>query len=114
MNSIVLKIGEKEVGFLATAGVFMRYKNSFGSDFYEDMMNCKSCGQKGLFAQTVIERYIWVLAKTYEEVIGAKEPIPPCQQWLDSFELSEFKYDEIYDKLQPIISDNLKVDRKNE
>lgn len=114
MNSIILKIGDKEVGFLATAGIYMRYKSAFGTEFYEDLLNCKTCGKHGAFTQTVTERIIWVLAKTYEEVIGTKESIPPCQQWLDSFGINEFQFDKVYQKLQPIMTDNLKVDRKNE
>lgn len=105
-NAKIIKIGDKEVGFKATAAIFYRYKEAFGIEYLEDLAKCKATNS-GIFAMQVINRMIWVLAKTYDK------SIPPCQEWLDSFSLEEYHYDEIWQELQPIIDVNYKVDRKN-
>lgn len=105
-NSIVININGNDVGFKATAGLFYRYKEAFGTEYLEDVVNVHRVGSSA-FVQQVEYRTLWVLAKTYDS------SIPPIQSWLDSFPLGTFPVDDIYQQVSPILSANMKIDRKN-
>lgn len=110
-NTLVLKIGDRKVGFKATAGIFYRYKQAFGSEYLEDVAKAHSIGN-AYFVQQIEYRMLWVLAQTYA-CTNNEEPLPPVQDWLDSFEYGAFSVDDIYQKVQPILQANQKIDRKN-
>lgn len=105
-NTIVLTIDSRQIGFKATAGLFYRYKEAFGTEYLEDVVKVHQFG-KGAFVQQVEYRTLWVLAKTYDD------SIPPIQTWLDSFAYGAFHVDDIYNQVMPILQANMKVDRKN-
>lgn len=105
-NTKIVRIGDKDIGFKATAGIFYRYKENFGVEYLEDLAKCRRISN-GVFAMQVFNRMIWVLAKTYDP------DIPPIQDWLDSFGVDEYKYDVVWEEIKPILEANNKVDRKN-
>jgi len=94
----VLTIDGKEVGFRVTASTPMRYRNQFGRDIYEDIINIRNEYLKGEgFSPKCLEAFeylAYIMARQYDPEI----PATP-EDWLDTFELFSIweVYPEIFD-----------------
>ncbi len=81
----ILMIGDKEVGFRATASTPMRYRNRFGRDIYDDLIAIRDDikNDKG-FSMKALESFeflAYTMAKQYDPSI----PELP-EDWLDQFD----------------------------
>lgn len=88
-----IKIGDKKVTLKATAGVIIRYKQQFGSDYAEDIAMLKSLNsddRENLIAMHVKIGYqlVWAMAKT------ADRSIPSPDVWIKK--LKNFDVDKVF------------------
>lgn len=96
-----VKIGAKEVKLKATAALAIRYKNEFGTEFFDDISGATTD------LSSVNYKMIWVLAKT------ADPNIPSFEKWLDGFEYSDFKIGELITTVSELLQGNVKTAAKN-
>ncbi len=94
-NEKTIKVGDKEVTFRATAATARHYRNIFGRDMMEDMMNLSKEMEESdpnastlpsgslLIFENVAYIMAWHAAKAHGELDGF--PDDPAE-WLDSFE----------------------------
>lgn len=82
-------IGNTAIKLKATGGMFIRYKEAFGTEYYDDMLKIKSL-EKNIEATTkeklelsaeTAYKLIWAMAKTADDNISEPE------QWIDEFEV---------------------------
>ena len=110
MNSKIIKIGEKEVGFKINAAIFYLYKETFGEEYLIDLekINKKYEGEERNLCLQSLYRMEWCMAYLYDK------SIPPIMNWLEQFPLGTYKPDKVWSELLPLIEDDIKVDRKND
>lgn len=91
----IIKIGDREVGFKATASTTRRYRQRFGSDLFVDMGKLIVNAQNQLTAGDLecFENIAYTMAKQYDPSI----PEDP-DDWLDEFPMFS-----IYEILPQII-----------
>lgn len=97
----IVKIGDKKVTLKATAALPVRYKNEFGTEFFDDL----SANVTNL--SSVNYKMIYVMAKT------ADSNLPDYETWLDSFEYSDFKMNELISIASELLRGNVKTSTKN-
>lgn len=119
-------IDGKEIRFKATGGISYRYKAQFGREYIADAIELekfRASSNTGKFDKDnnpiydpqkydytklsleLLYNILWTLAKT------ADDSIPDPLAWLDSFDV--FPVMDIYSQVKDVLSDNLKIDRKN-
>lgn len=113
-NEILIKIGDKDVGFRATASLTYRYKEAFGEEYLVDLDNVLSAYSKDQVSLCMQQEYklLWCMAQCYADAHG--ETIQPIVAWLDTFGYGEFRVHDVWLKCMPILDQNFKIDRKNE
>lgn len=102
-----IKIDGRDINFKSTGGTLIRYRNQFNSEFLTDLQKLTNYDKTNLtgFSTEVIERMIWVLAKT------ADDSIPEPLNWYDSFD--SFPIIEIWQELQDLVNASFRGLRKN-
>lgn len=114
-----ITIDGKKVRFRNSGAVMLRYKMQFGKEFLAELAQMEEAVQtrkvKGKdtvvsydlekFNLEVMYNILWTLAK------NADNSIPEPLEWLDSFE--EFPVFDIFQQIEEILSNDLKIDRKN-
>lgn len=110
MNEKIIKIGDKEVGFKINAAILYLYKESFGEEYLIDLNKInKSYNKKERNLCLQLQyRVEWCMAKLYDK------SIPPIMEWLEQFSFGDYKVDDVWTEILPMITGDMKVDRKNE
>ena len=83
----LIKVGEKELGFKATASTIRRYREKFGRDLLVDInkiIPSFAKGELGVGDLEVFENMAYIMAKQYDPTI-AENP----DDWLDGFEMMD-------------------------
>lgn len=83
----LIKIGDKEVRFKATAGTARRYRERFNSDVFSDITKLVNAnvGQVSVVELSIFENLAFIMAKQADPDI----PDEP-DEWLDQFEIMPF------------------------
>lgn len=110
-----LTIEGRQITFKSTAATMLKYKAQFGRDMLRDFSELQKAfkkTKKGIeiadinkFDIETLYNLIWVFAKT------ANKTIPDVMDWYDSFE--SFPLISVLTELTELLSNSLKVDRKN-
>lgn len=93
----IIRIGEKEQGFKATASTIRRYRDKFGRDLLVDInriIPSFSKGELGVGDLEVFENMAYIMAKQYDPSI----PENP-DDWLDQFDMMD-----VYKVLPELVS----------
>lgn len=90
----LIKIGDREVGFKATASTTKRYRQRFNRDMFKDVRSIH-ISEEGYSAEDLecLENMAYIMAWQYDNTI----PADP-DDWLDQFEMFD-----IYNALDEII-----------
>lgn len=83
----VIRIGEKEQGFKATASTVRRYREKFGRDLLVDInkiLPSFAKGELGVGDLEIFENMAYIMAYQYDSAI----PEDP-EEWLDQFEMMD-------------------------
>lgn len=81
----IIKLGEKEVLFRATAATPMKYRNAFaGRDIFKDLMNMEDVkeGELDNLDMGMFERIAYVMSDAIGNHVGFED-------WLESFEIMD-------------------------
>lgn len=81
----LIKIGDREVGFKATASTIRRYRERFNRDLFADFTSIAPNFEKGEVSANDLECFeniAYIMAKQYDSSI----PDDP-DEWLDQFEM---------------------------
>ena len=81
----IITIGDKAVGFKATASTVKRYREKFNKDLFRDIQKLIPNMNKGELASEDLECFMniaYIMAKQYDSTI----PDDP-DEWLDQFEM---------------------------
>ena len=82
----LIKVGDKEVLFKATASTARRYRERFNSDVFMDIQKLMPKeGQNGMVELSIFEQLAYTMAKQADPTI----PDDP-DEWLDQFEIMPF------------------------
>lgn len=110
MDSKIIKIGEKDVGFKINSAILYLYKETFGEEYLVDVDKVHKTHTEEELNRCLqtLYRLEWCMAYLYDK------SIPPIMTWLEQFPIGVYKVDEVWKELLPIIKDDIKVDRKND
>lgn len=89
----IIKLGDKDVGFKATASTIKRYRRKFNKDFLKDVKALSTKmdeeGNVELSSEDLecFERIAYIMAWQYDNTIPASP-----DDWLDEFEMFDIYY----------------------